>query len=198
LDKENGWEREIEELIVVEGKNDAHAVRRALGKVDVIWTEGFGLTEDKLQYISEMAKRRGVLICTDPDFVGRQIRERILKKIPEAKNVYLSRECATKNKDIGLENVSPEEIRQAFAKVLTTQGIRNNNEERDAVHLQDMVENGLVGAEGAAAKRGALGKLLGIGDVNAKQFLFRLNRFGIGREKFLQSLKEIEEKTNEI
>jgi 5S rRNA maturation endonuclease (ribonuclease M5) len=29
----------IEELIVVEGKNDAHAVRKALGKVDVIWTE---------------------------------------------------------------------------------------------------------------------------------------------------------------
>jgi hypothetical protein len=35
----------IHELIVVEGKNYSHAVRRALGKVDVIWTEGYGLTE---------------------------------------------------------------------------------------------------------------------------------------------------------
>lgn len=88
----------VEELIVVEGKNDAHAVRRALGNVDVLWTEGYGLTQEKLLYIAEMAKRRGVIVFTDPDSVGEQIRERIRRYVPEAKHVYLSKKMPVPQK----------------------------------------------------------------------------------------------------
>jgi len=187
----------IQELIVVEGKNDAHAVRRALGKVDIIWTEGFGLTEKKLLFISEAARRRGVIVCTDPDFAGQQIRERIKKRIPDAKHVFLSRECACNEKgdDIGLENVSNEEIRKAFSKIIThkeTSRMRCNEE--DTFDMEDMLYFGLAGKEGASAKRSALGKLLGIGDTNAKQFLYRLNRYSFNREDFLRALSTIERK----
>ncbi|MCL4419991.1 DUF4093 domain-containing protein, partial [Patescibacteria group bacterium] len=37
----------------------------------------------------------------------------------------------------------------------------------------------------------AVGRKLGIGDTNAKQFLHRLNRFGISREAFLQAVEEV-------
>lgn len=77
----------IKELIVVEGKNDAHAVRQALGEVDIIWTEGYGLTKKKLDYIEEMAKRNGVIVFTDPDTVGEQIRNRIRTQVPQGKSV---------------------------------------------------------------------------------------------------------------
>lgn len=186
----------IQELIVVEGKNDANAIRRALGKTDVIWTEGFGLTEKKLNLIAEMAKRQGVIVCTDPDYAGQQIRERIKSRVPEARHVFLSKTDALNKKgdDIGLENVSSEEIRKAFSKVLSDEssgGSKNVNLGGEEITMQDLVENGLVGQPGSAAKRAELGKVLGIGDTNAKQFLFRVNRFAISKKGFLAALESI-------
>ncbi|NLO96853.1 MAG: ribonuclease M5 [Peptococcaceae bacterium] len=181
----------VQELIVVEGKNDAHAVRRALGKVDVIWTEGHGLTEEKLNYICKVAQKRGVIICTDPDYAGDQIRRRLLKKIPQAGQVYLSKAVAVKDNDIGLENVPPEEIRKAFAKVLKFKPAIDKLEE-DKITMQDIVDLGFVGNAGSATKRAAVGKILGLGDTNAKQFLHRLNRLGISREELLHTMELIE------
>ena len=37
-----------------------------------------------------------------------------------------------------------------------------------------------------------MGQLLGIGYGNAKQFLSRLNNYGVTREEFEKALKEIE------
>ncbi|NLL52625.1 MAG: ribonuclease M5 [Peptococcaceae bacterium] len=182
----------VQELIVVEGKNDAHAVRNALGKVDVIWTEGYGLTEEKLNYICQVAEKRGVIICTDPDFAGSQIRRRLLKRIPQAGQVYLSRAVAVKGNDIGLENVSPEEIRKAFTKVLRFRSTAAQPKEKNLITMQDIIQAGLVGTNGSAAKRKALGKIFGIGDTNAKQFLHRLNRLGVSREDLWRALKLIE------
>lgn len=196
---DNKQKFDLDELIVVEGKNDAHAIRKALGKVDVIWTEGFGLTKEKLKYIREMARRRGVIVCTDPDFVGKLIRDKISRLVPGAKHVYLSRNAAKDDKgdDIGVENASPQEIREAFSRIL----VEKAKEEKAAPNLEfkeycldDLVETGLAGKAGAGEKRAALGKILGLGEANAKQFLHRLNRFGISREEFARALKEIEGK----
>ncbi|MGI5901432.1 MAG: ribonuclease M5 [Desulfitobacteriia bacterium] len=184
---------EIQELIVVEGKNDAHAVRQALGNVDVIWTEGFGLPKNKLKYIAEIAKKQGVLICTDPDFAGRQIRERLAKLIPEAGHVYVSRKDAYRGQDVGLENVSPEEIKKAFSKALAHRGQTHKKQQSENyLTVQDMLDLGLTGQAGSAEKRYALGKILGLGDTNAKQFRHRANRLAIGKDQLLQILKEIE------
>lgn len=186
----------ISELIVVEGKNDAHAVRRALGDVDIIWTEGYGLTAEKLSLIAEAAKRQGVIVFTDPDSVGEQIRERIRRQVPEAKHVYLSKTDARSvdDKDIGVENAKPEDIRRAFSKVRKdTRPLEEKDcllAEKPVFQYQDLLDAGLVGLAHSSNLRLAVGKILGVGDANAKQFLNRLNRFGITREEFEQALKE--------
>ncbi|MDA8226479.1 MAG: ribonuclease M5 [Desulfitobacterium hafniense] len=177
----------IKELIVVEGKNDAQVVRRALGDVDIIWTEGYGLSMEKINYIREMAKRRGVIVFTDPDTVGEQIRNKIGKYVPNAKHVYISQKVARKKGDIGVENSSIEEIRRAFASV------QIEREDLEVVFdMDDLVITGLAGGPHSAERRSRLGRRLGIGDTNAKQFLHRLNRFGISRDDFLQAVKEEE------
>lgn len=176
----------IKELIVVEGKNDAQAVRRALGNVDVIWTEGYGLGREKLDYIAAMAERKGVIVFTDPDTVGEQIRERIRHRVPYAKHVYLSQAAARKNRDIGVENAAPEDIKQAFAHIQEAL-----SEEENLFSMEDLAKAGLAGQPDAAQNRALLGRRLGIGDANAKQFLHRLNRFGISRELFRQAVGEI-------
>jgi len=176
----------IKELIVVEGKNDAHAVRLAMGEVDIIWTEGYGLTKKKLDYIAEMANRQGVIVFTDPDTVGEQIRNRIRAQVPQVKHVYLTRKAATKLGDIGVENAELNEIRHAFVHIQQEQDILVGN-----FTMQDLFLEGLVGSSGACEYRLALGRKLGLGDTNAKQFLHRLNRFGISRESFFDALKEV-------
>lgn len=176
----------IKELIVVEGKNDAHAVRQALGEVDIIWTEGYGLTKQKLDYIVEMAKRQGVIVFMDPDTVGEQIRNRIQMKVPQAKHAYLTRKAATKRGDIGVENAAVQEIRRAFAHIQQEQETLVEN-----FTIEDLLTVGLMGAVRASEYRLALGSKLGIGDTNAKQFLHRLNRFGISRELFFQAVEEV-------
>lgn len=176
----------IKELIVVEGKNDAHAVRLALGEVDVVWTDGYGLTQKKLDLILEMANRQGVIVFTDPDTVGEQIRKRISKYVPRAKHVYLTRKVATKQGDIGVENAALEEIRRAFSHIQQDQEILDQK-----FTVDDLVVSGLTGSPQASENRLALGQKLGIGDTNAKQFLHRLNRFGISRDEFFQAVEEV-------
>ncbi|HZK83558.1 MAG TPA: ribonuclease M5 [Desulfosporosinus sp.] len=175
----------IKELIVVEGKNDAHAVRQALGEVDIIWTEGYGLTKKKLDYISEMAKRQGVIVFMDPDTVGEQIRNRIRTHVPQVKHAYLTRKVATKRGDIGVENAARHEIRRAFAHIQQEQETLVEN-----FTIEDLFLVGLVGSRRASEFRLAIGSKLGIGDTNAKQFLHRLNRFRISREVFFQAVEE--------
>ncbi len=176
----------IKELIVVEGKNDAHAVRLALGEVDVIWTEGYGLTKKKLEFIAEMANRQGVIVFTDPDTVGEQIRNRIRAHVPQAKHTYLSRKLATKQGDIGVENAALHEIRRAFAHIQ-----EDKETPSEEFTIEDLFLVGLVGVAQAGENRLALGRKLGIGDSNAKQFLHRLNRFGISREEFFKAIEEV-------
>lgn len=183
----------IRELIVVEGKNDAHAVRQALGDVDLIWTEGFGLTADKLSYIAAMAERQGVIVFTDPDTVGEQIRDKIRRRVPRAKHVYLAKAKALKNGDIGVENADPEEIRRVFANVREIRTEHQNEQaaREELFSYDDLHQAGLVGQPDSQAKRAALGRILGIGEANAKQFLHRLNRFGVSREEFWQAAEGI-------
>ena len=135
-----------------------------------------------------MAKRQGVIVFTDPDTAGEQIRERIRRRVPEAKHVFLSKQAALKNKNIGVENAELEEIRRVFAHI---QGDRLSVSEDNIIRLKDLAEAGLVGQLQAAEKRSTVGRNLGIGDANAKQFLHRLNRFGITREKFWNTVKEV-------
>lgn len=179
----------IKELIVVEGKNDAHAVRLALGEVDILWTDGYGLTKKNLDYIAEMANRQGVIVFTDPDTVGEQIRNRISAYVPQAKHTYITRKLATKKGDIGIENAALQEIRRAFEHIQQDQEIPSGSEK---FTIEDLIRTGLAGTEHAREYRIAIGRKLGIGDTNAKQFLHRLNRFGISRGSFLQAIEEVQ------
>lgn len=184
----------IHQLIVVEGKNDAHAIRRALGDVDVLWTEGFGLTSEKLEYIARMAPKQGVIICTDPDYEGERIRQRISKRVPSAQHAYLSKASALSRKgdDIGWENAAPEEIIAAFAKALPEQGSAQPIQAPvNTITMQDLIDAGLAGNLHSSEQRAIIGKILGIGDTNAKQFVFRANRFGLSREDLLKTMNSL-------
>ena len=108
----------IKEIIVVEGRDDVTAVKRAVD-AELITTGGFGFPKGVMERIKEAQKRRGVIIFTDPDFAGEKIRKTITAEVPGCKHAFLPREEAKKDGDIGIENATPESIRAALERVRT-------------------------------------------------------------------------------
>lgn len=175
----------IQEVIVVEGKQDIAAVSRAVD-ADIIATNGFNLKPYTIQQIEKAYRTRGIIIMTDPDSAGERIRKILAEKFPQAKHAFMPREWAKHNDDIGIENASIQAIRTALNKV----HYREWNVPQEFT-LKDIIENGLTGTQYAADKREQLGQILGIGYTNAKQFLLRLNHYGIARPDFEQALDEV-------
>lgn len=176
----------LQEVIVVEGKQDIAAVKRSI-EADCIATGGFGLSPYTLHQIEHAYRKRGIIILTDPDSAGERIRKFLARKFPEAKHAFVPCSAAYAHNDIGIEQARPEAIRAALAKVRAQE-----MEARREFAWEDVVRAGLTGVKAAAERRAQLGERLGIGYVNAKGFLNRLNNYGVTRQEFLQALKELE------
>jgi len=170
----------IKEIIVVEGRDDTAAVKRAVD-AETIETHGFGIRQETWALMEQAYRRTGLIILTDPDYSGEEIRKKLTEKFPEAKQAYLSREDAAKSGDIGVEHAGPETISAAL------QNARCSAEKnRMEFTMADMREYGLSGHLKSAEKRDRLGKALGIGYGNSKNFLNKLNRYAITKEEFLK------------
>ncbi|MCB6993494.1 ribonuclease M5 [bacterium 210820-DFI.6.37] len=175
----------IKEIIVVEGRDDTAAVKRAVD-AQTIETHGYGIKKETWRLIEKAYNEKGIIIFTDPDFAGNQIRGRLTERFPAAGQAYLSKLDAQKDGDIGIENAEPENIRQALKKAHYT--LETAGEE---FTIEDMRNYRLTADREAAARREQLGKALGIGYGNSKSFLNKLNRYGITREELLERLGEL-------
>jgi len=181
----------IQQVIVVEGKSDVAAVRRAV-EADCLVTGGFSLSARLMGQIEAAYKRRGIIILTDPDSAGERIRTHLQKRFPAAGHAFIPRSEATgADGRIGVEKASSAEIRAALEKVRLVHF--QANQEFD---LADMLAAGISGGPVAVQKRSFLGAELGIGWANAKTFLHRLNTYGVSRREFNSALEKWEA-TNE-
>ena len=175
----------IAELIVVEGKDDIAAVKKAVD-AEVVCTGGYGFGRALVDVLQAAAERTGVIIFTDPDSAGSLIRRRLHALVPGCKHAYLPQAEGKKGNNIGIENATPESIRCALQFAHLAQG--KHGTELTIKHLWTL---GLTGTPGADERRRKAGKLLGIGDTNAKQFLNRLNHQGIGFEELASTVARI-------
>ncbi len=175
----------IKEIIVVEGRDDISAVKKAVD-AELIATGGFGITEETIKRIQTAAERRGVIIFTDPDFAGEKIRSIISKRVKNAKHAFLPKDKATKDGDIGIENALPEDIIEALSKARV-----ESAEPSTEFTKEDLIESGLLGDTDSSVKRDIVGRMLGIGHCNSKQFLKRLNNYGITRDEFEESIRRM-------
>ncbi|WP_248929110.1 ribonuclease M5 [Paenibacillus hamazuiensis] len=175
----------IKEIIVVEGKDDTAAIRRAV-EAETIETGGSAINKDVIQRIRLAQQRRGVIVFTDPDHAGERIRKIITAKVPGCKHAFLPQEQAEKNGDIGVENASPEAIRYALSHVRTDYEAGGTE-----ISWSDLIDAGLIVHPQAAARRLEAGKLLGIGYCNGKQFFKRCRMFQITKEEFADAMRRV-------
>ena len=185
----------IEEIIVVERRDDTAAIKRAV-TAQTIETHGFGMNEEMWKRIDRAYKSCGVVLFTDPDRAGENIRRKIKERYPLCKEAFLPRREAVKKGNLGIENAAPEAIVEALLKTrsIKSAGLPDEDAEEKGERLftvRDMDLNGLSSGKGSRKKREKIGEMLGIGYGNAKTFLSKLNGYGVTREEFYGAVQSI-------
>ncbi|BAQ09489.1 small primase-like protein [Bacillus sp. OxB-1] len=179
----------VKEIVVVEGKSDTIAVRRATG-ADTIETNGSAIDDNTLQRIRHAQEKRGVIVFTDPDYPGRRIRAIIEEQIPGVKHAFLNKKqtVAKNGKGLGIEHADDEAIREALRAVYTV-------DTSPAVEIKpaDLLVARLIGHPDAKKRRDRLSEILQIGQVNGKGLKKRLEMFRIGYAKLEEAIRVLDE-----
>ncbi|RUS47516.1 ribonuclease M5 [Cohnella sp. AR92] len=184
-------------MIVVEGKEDTVAIRRAVD-ADTIETGGSAINEDVLRRIELAQARRGVIVLTDPDSPGERIRKIVEARVPSCKHAFLLKDEARGKDGIGVEHASNEAIIRALERVRSSGGSNATEAESAAAELEpeiewsDLLDAGLIVHASASKRRERMGELLGIGYANGKQFYKRCVNFRITRQEFARALEQLE------
>lgn len=182
----------IQEVIIVEGKNDTNKIKQAVD-ADTIETNGSAINEETIQLIKHAQRKRGVIIFTDPDYPGERIRKMIQQRVPGCKHAFLPKSVAqskTRNK-IGIEHASISAIRDALRR--TQEEITNRRYSSDITKM-DLIALGLIGKRDSKHFREQIGNLLAIGYTNSKQLLKRLHLFQISKEELNEAMQHILER----
>lgn len=179
----------IKEIIVVEGRDDTTAIKRAV-EADTIETGGSAISQEILERIKKAQEIRGVIVFTDPDYPGEKIRKTISDYVTGVKHAFITRQEASGKNDIGVENASPIVIQKALNQAKTEW----MEEQKELIPWERLIDEGLVAGEKAKQRRIELGETLGIGYTNAKQLYKRLKMFQITDEEFAKALKMINKK----
>lgn len=180
----------VKEFIVVEGKSDTEAIRRAL-HADTIETNGSRVSRRTIEVIRNAQRRRGVIVLTDPDYQGERIRKIISSEVPGCKHAFITRQQGrgAAGESLGIEHASPAAIRKALLNVYS-----QFEEPQELISVQRLRAYGLLGGADSKRLRTQLGNLLSIGYTNGKQLYKRLKMFQITPEELDQAMTVVRQK----
>ena len=177
----------IREAILVEGRYDKNALSQLVDTA-IFETGGFGVMKDreKIQFLRQVAEKRGLIIFTDSDGAGFVIRNRLKSLLPPDKllHAYIPqiqgkekrKQKAGKEGLLGVEGMSPELLIQALHRCGAHFLDENIPAPAGGITRQDLCAWGLMGGEGSREKRQQLKKSLGLpSHVGTSGFLDALN-----------------------
>lgn len=164
----------VKEVIVCEGRYDKDTLSQVFDAV-IIETGGFGVFNDreKLALLRRLAEARGLVILTDSDGAGFQIRgylkgaidPKLVKHayIPDIPGRERRKKTASKAGTLGVEGMRPEMLVEALRRAgATFEGAESSGGEAEELSAADMYALGLSGRPGSAALRAALLAELGL------------------------------------
>ncbi|MGE6261219.1 ribonuclease M5 [Heyndrickxia sporothermodurans] len=183
----------IKEIIVVEGRDDTTAIKRAVD-ADTIETNGSAISQMTLEKVKLAQEKRGVIIFTDPDYPGERIRKIVSDYVPGCKHAFIKKKDAkpSSGKGIGVEHASPEAIIEALKDAHTMDTVIE-----EVITQDDLVTAGLIGGSQSKARREKIGEILKIGYTNGKQLHKRLMMFQISKEAFAHALEKVLQEEND-
>ena len=177
----------IREAILVEGRYDKNALSQLVDTA-IFETGGFGVMKDreKIQFLRQVAEKRGLIIFTDSDGAGFVIRNRLKSLLPPDKllHAYIPqiqgkekrKQKAGKEGLLGVEGMSPELLIQALHRCGAHFLDENIPAPAGGITRQELFAWGLMGGEGSREKRQQLKKSLGLpSHLGTSGFLDALN-----------------------
>lgn len=176
----------ISEVIVVEGKNDIMAVKRAVDAF-VISTSGSGITKDLLIMLKKLHEERGIIVLTDPDGPGEKIRAIITEHIPTAHHAFIVKKDAMGNNDVGIEHASIEAIQNSLKDKITYQ------ESQSDLSHEDLIKYDLAAGAKSKENRERLCAFLNITYCNGKTLLKRLQLLNINKKDLKVMMEDMYE-----
>ena len=173
----------ISRPIIVEGKYDKITLSSLLSAT-IIPTDGFSLFKKKEQasLLRRLAEAHGVIVLTDPDGGGQQIRSYLSKILPKDRVTHLyvpQREGKERRKTragkaglLGVEGMDAETLRALFLPLADDAPVKAHG----GITKQDFYLDGLSGREGAEERRRALALSLDLpADMTANALLAACN-----------------------
>lgn len=185
----------IKEVIVVEGRYDKNTLSQVVDAV-ILETAGFGIFNDtdKRRLLKTMAETRGLIVLTDSDGAGFQIRNHIrgcvdpkLVKhayIPDVYGKERRKTAPSKEGKLGVEGMRPEVLLEALRRAGATFEDDAAAERPSRITKADLYARALSGREGSREKRLALLRRLNLPErMSADAMLDVLNAL-MDREAF--------------
>lgn len=184
----------LKQAVIVEGKYDKIHLSQFVDAV-IIVTNGFGIYKDSdtAELIRHYAKTTGIIILTDSDSAGNQIRGRIKSIVPDGKiyNAYVPeifgkekrKTAPSKEGKLGVEGISPRLIVEALERA----GIGQDTlQVREKITMTDFIETGLSGGKNSGNYRKKLLSHLKLPQsLTAKATLDAVNSI-MSKEEFLK------------
>jgi ribonuclease M5 len=178
-------------VLIVEGKYDASRLAH-LTDAMILLTDGFGIYSDKKRQrlFKALAKKNGLILLTDSDAAGFQIRNYITNLVG-AENVVQAYVPAIHGKErrkaqpgkeglLGVEGVPDEIVVQCLRDALgeeVTDGEQTAKPEGRSITYTDLYEWGLSGTAGSAERKTKLLNALGLPPrLSKKELVQALNR----------------------
>lgn len=191
----------VKQPIIVEGKYDKIKLESVVDGL-IITTDGFRIYKDKekTDLIRTFADKTGVIILTDSDGAGFQIRNHLKGCIKGGKiyNVYIPdifgkekrKNKPSKEGKLGVEGIDTDILLRAFEEA----GIFSEAEERaDWLTKTDMLDDGLIGSDKSKELRKRLTAAFGLPErLSTAALMEVLNRL-YTRGEYEKKLKEIKE-----
>ncbi|MBP1544569.1 MAG: DUF4093 domain-containing protein [Oscillospiraceae bacterium] len=187
----------IKQAIIVEGKYDKIRLSTLVDAV-IITTNGFAIykDEEKKALIRSLAEKTGIIILTDSDSAGFNIRTllRNIVKKGEIINVYIPdifgkerrKTEPSKQGKLGVEGMSTEVLLEAFRKA----GVLADDSavKGEPITKADLMDMGLIGAENSAQLRRELQRSLGLPELLSANLLIEVLNVLYSRDEFMDKI----------
>lgn len=186
----------IEQAVIVEGKYDKIKLSGILDAL-IIETNGFQIFKDKekKKFIKRLADERGIIVLTDSDHSGFQIRNFVSMGIDKSKvkHIYIPdvfgkekrKAQPSKEGKLGVEGIDNNILIRLFDSLDISYQLQ---EGRELVTAYDLYKAGLSGTPDARQNRKVFMKKLGLPEFLSTNSLISYINSSMSKEKFYSLL----------
>lgn len=189
----------INEAVIVEGRYDKLKLSNILDTL-IIETNGFGIykNKEKMKFIKKLALERGIIILTDSDHSGFQIRNFISAGIPKdcVRHIYIPdvfgkekrKDKPSKEGKLGVEGMSEDLLLSLFERNhIKSQTVTNDN----PVVNFDLYDLGFSGTENAKENKKKLLKALDLPEFLSTNSLLSYINSSMTKDEFISIAENI-------